>query len=471
MRIVPSDERAAMSIVRRAAMAAVVVVLGAAPGGLAATPNVIGGDFSTPGQFPFVVALVDGSADKPAIGQFCGGTVIAPRVVLTAGHCVAGGPPEDFRVLVGREKLSATGGTLIKVTGAIIHPEFHGIFPAGLSHDVAVLRLESDAPVAPVELATPAETARYAAGQPATVVGWGIQNADGVIPDRQRNAAVQMLDCAAYDRLVDATSTCAGQPAGGVDTCAGDSGGPLLSPKAGGGWVQIGVTSWGYGCAQAAYPGVYARVAEAQAWITSNPPLAPVPPPGGLETSGITLSGDANVGAELTCASEPWGGEGVTLSYGWRRDAAVIAGQAGTTYRVRAEDLEHAISCVVTGSNASGTVSVESQSIGPIAPQLDLRPARVTRLAITCRARRCALVGRAIDRGAAGVGEVEVLIRATSDCVASACTVWRSVTPGRRGRFVVRARLARGTYRVLAWATDRAGNRQRVSTKRKVVVR
>lgn len=58
---------------------------------------------------------------------------------------------------------------------------------------------------------------------------------------------------------------CAGFPEGKKDACVGDSGGPLVSNGR-----QIGVISFGYGCAQPNYPGVYANVASALKWILKN---------------------------------------------------------------------------------------------------------------------------------------------------------------------------------------------------------
>lgn len=66
------------------------------------------------------------------------------------------------------------------------------------------------------------------------------------------------------------TQVAAGFPQGGVDTCQGDSGGPLLVP-AGSELRLVGNTSYGNGCAEPGYPGVYGRVADEamREWIRS----------------------------------------------------------------------------------------------------------------------------------------------------------------------------------------------------------
>ena len=56
---------------------------------------------------------------------------------------------------------------------------------------------------------------------------------------------------------------------GGKDACQGDSGGPFVCQYEGMA-VITGVVSWGYGCAQPDYPGVYARTTTVLDWIKSN---------------------------------------------------------------------------------------------------------------------------------------------------------------------------------------------------------
>lgn len=57
---------------------------------------------------------------------------------------------------------------------------------------------------------------------------------------------------------------CAGYPSGGKDSCQNDSGGPLVE-----GSTVVGIVSWGWGCAAAGYPGVYADVGALRDWIES----------------------------------------------------------------------------------------------------------------------------------------------------------------------------------------------------------
>lgn len=69
--------------------------------------------------------------------------------------------------------------------------------------------------------------------------------------------------------LVPSEEICAGYSQGGVDTCQGDSGGPMFRKDNAGAWTQVGIVSWGEGCARAGYPGVYTEVSTFAAAIKS----------------------------------------------------------------------------------------------------------------------------------------------------------------------------------------------------------
>ena len=110
----------------------------------------------------------------------------------------------------------------------------------------------------------------------AIISGWGDTEQDGDTSQWLMKAKVLLQSrsvCATnYARIgltVTNQMTCAGYPEGGVDTCQGDSGGPFACFR--NGFFQLdGVTSWGFGCAQPGYYGVYARVCTALSWINSR---------------------------------------------------------------------------------------------------------------------------------------------------------------------------------------------------------
>ncbi len=423
--------------------------------------------------------LYDSTAPNPGAGHLCGATIIAPRLALTAGHCGDvlryWGPDQPFKLLIGQNRLSETTGRSIGITGVVVHPDFKGIY-FGLENDVAILRLAEDAGVTPVALATPADTALMAAGVSANVVGWGVQNLDGAVPDRLREGVVKLVSDAtcddSYGRSFDPVSSiCAGFAAGGVDTCAGDSGGPMVVPDGAGGYTEIGVTSWGFGCAQPNEYGVYARVAALQAWITSNPPIAPMVDYSKADDQ-VRLTGDPWVGSTLTCLPGAWLGEGVAFSYAWSRDDEPVAGATSDAYGLTDADLGHVIGCEVTGSNASGSDFSGAVTGGPVTLPPDVIAPRVATVVITCVPKKCTIHGTTKDQGGSGVSSVEVIIRPVHACGTRFCARWFSMPVKADGTFRSRVLVRRGAkYRVSAWATDGAGNRQELATKRLVTVR
>jgi secreted trypsin-like serine protease len=241
---------------------------------------VIGGTSVDAAQLPWLVALSSRSRFGNArSGQYCGGAVVAAAAVVTAAHCLgqeALGTDwrnlTDLTVIEGRTDLDSDRGREIAVRGVWVNPDYDPVTNAG---DVAVLTLASPPTGGSViPMAQPTDQAAYPAGTPARVYGWGDTTGTGTYAASLRSAQVTMLDnevCErAYPGSVEGTyqrgsMMCAGEPQGGRDACQGDSGGPLVAEG-----KLVGIVSWGSGCGEAGYPGVYTRVSAVSELITGN---------------------------------------------------------------------------------------------------------------------------------------------------------------------------------------------------------
>ncbi|WP_051326101.1 S1 family peptidase [Glycomyces tenuis] len=215
--------------------------------------QIIGGEPAAEGQYPWMVALAD--AADPSY-NYCGGSLVDDDVVLTAAHCTADSAPGDVVVRHGSVDITATQVHEV----ADIHVA-EGYDETTTVQDWSLLKLAEPIPGAePITLAAE-DRADWGTLE---IAGWGISD-DGQAPTGLRYAQVPHVsdeDCAeAYPSEFDAESMlCAGDLAnGGVDSCQGDSGGPLMSLE-GGRAAQVGVVSWGYGCAEPGNPGVYTNV-------------------------------------------------------------------------------------------------------------------------------------------------------------------------------------------------------------------
>lgn len=292
---------------------ALVVVLAAAvsaaePEGAPAVdeatdPRIVGGiEVDPPGKYPFIVALVFASEPDTYWGQFCGGTLIDEWWVLTAGHCVsfaAANQAWEVDVLVGRHDLRfGTDGERIGVADIFRHPGYDN---ATLANDLALLRLERAATAGtPIALASNADASLFAPGNMATVIGWGATNGNPPgtpqYPDTLREVQVPMVsdeDCAAAygSDFILPDQICAGDLVdGGIDSCYGDSGGPLFVDTVGG-YLHVGIVSTGEGCALPGFPGIYTRTATYSDWVHAIMADNPLPACGGREP---TLLGTAH---------------------------------------------------------------------------------------------------------------------------------------------------------------------------------
>jgi secreted trypsin-like serine protease len=215
--------------------------------------EVVGGVEAAAGQFPWMVRLSMG----------CGGALVAPRVVLTAGHCVDGtGRDDSITVTAGVTDLKAKNAIQVRSVSVI---RAGGFRDETRGDDWAVIQLsrELDLPTLGLSPGTSFDTG------PFVIMGWGQTSENSARQQRRlRYATVPMVAdrtcAAAYDKagvnLVADESICAGKV--GVDTCQGDSGGPMVKRAATGAWLQVGITSWGLGCARDGYPGVYTQVSK-----------------------------------------------------------------------------------------------------------------------------------------------------------------------------------------------------------------
>jgi secreted trypsin-like serine protease len=245
--------------------------------------KILGGAEAAPGQFPWMAALVDADARDAAKGIFCGGTVIAPRVVITAGHCVQGTDPGELDVVVGRTRLSRdTDGQRVAVTRIVRAPSWNSGTLAG---DAALLQLAAPVAVTPLAVAGPADAARQAAGQSLIVSGWGATAEGGAVSDQLKYVRLRVhtsAKCEALFGALDGAKTvCAGSKRAGEDSCQGDSGGPLFFGD-GAAARLVGIVSFGDGCGHADTPGVYTRASAYSAWIAQESAVlngdAPAPP-------------------------------------------------------------------------------------------------------------------------------------------------------------------------------------------------
>ena len=271
---------------------AVFATVGAAPSGA-----VVGGSDAGPNEFPSVAEITFGAFA-------CTGTLIDSTHVLSAGHCgnptgvvfaaPVGWPTPLIDVRIGSNKTGE--GENIPVSEVVVSPDYFGLMNS--RNDLSILTLSRASSHAPTQVAAGSERSIWNPGVLATIAGWGNTSADGEeFPDTLQKARVPITTDAYCESAYPdddgwdfdpETMVCAGYPEGGVDTCQGDSGGPLFADGASARRV-VGVTSWGNGCAQEGFPGVYARVADTKlrTWVESVAPNG-VADDGGTVTSSTT---------------------------------------------------------------------------------------------------------------------------------------------------------------------------------------
>lgn len=254
--------------------------------------RIVGGSEAVPHSHPWQAAMLSSGGS-----QICGGTVIDPQWIMTAAHCCAAYSPSPsnykFRIGAHAYATSEDGASTVTLSKIVMHPSYNS--PVRYAHDFCLVktneRMQFTRNVQPACI----PTGPVAEGETVTVTGWGNTLANrgdfedfirlvkdveegripkGVADDLiKASSTLRQVDVKVsnqeycnrqYSNGISADMICAAAP--GKDSCQGDSGGPLVHSKDGQAFLH-GVVSWGRGCAQANYPGVYARTSEVLPWI------------------------------------------------------------------------------------------------------------------------------------------------------------------------------------------------------------
>lgn len=239
---------------------------------------IIGGQPIAKTDYPWVVALARNENNDLFQRQFCGATVIADTWALTAAHCLfnqRGGviTTSEFTVAINAANLDDPDARELLVTNFYIHPEYN--HSANNPHsDLALLELATPSGIDPITLSTKASS--ELTGLLGTAIGWGATDVSDpespLFPSWSHKVDVPIvsLDVCngpnSYENAIYENQLCAGYAAGGRDSCVGDSGGPLVVNYQGQ-LQQVGVVSFGFGCAQPNYYGIYTDVPYFIGWI------------------------------------------------------------------------------------------------------------------------------------------------------------------------------------------------------------
>jgi trypsin len=251
-----------------------------APANPKATASVIGGHNATIAQYPSL-AFIEGV--QATAGYACTGTVVAPRVVLTAGHCVEDiesssiVEPKLIAVATGVSNLQHISRPQVSlVERTLVNPDFN---PTKLQGDAGLLILKKPVSAPPIALATAEDAALYEAGDELTVAGWGIDDRRTEHPPNQLQAATVPIEESArckdgtkrfYPFFNPAHQVCTiDAPHFHITTCHGDSGGPAIATAPDGTMVELGVTSLGDGTCDPTSPAVFTRVDQISSWVQS----------------------------------------------------------------------------------------------------------------------------------------------------------------------------------------------------------
>ncbi|KAM7027932.1 acrosin-like [Passerculus sandwichensis] len=245
--------------------------------------RVVGGSDAKPGAWPWMVSIQH--PWMPRLKHLCGGSLVSAEWVLTAAHCF--NRIKEIGILnlvIGASQLTqpGPGAQVRKIKKLFRHEKYNR---SDKSNDIALLELNEPVQCSPyIQLACVADpTIRVSELQNCWVAGWGLTSEEDTdSSDHLQEAKVQLIDlqlCNStgwYAGEIHTHNLCAGYPQGGIGTCKGDSGGPLMCQDNNAAyWWVVGITVGGGGCARAKRPGIYTSTQHFYDWILAQMGLSP----------------------------------------------------------------------------------------------------------------------------------------------------------------------------------------------------
>ncbi|KAM6224886.1 enteropeptidase [Rhynchocyon petersi] len=233
------------------------------------SPKIAGGSNAREGAWPWLVALYYNDR------LLCGASLISMDWLVSAAHCVYGRnlEPSKWKAVLGlhmTSNLTSPHVVTRQLDQIVINPQYN---KRSKDSDIVMMHLEFKVNytdyIQPICL--PKENQVFPAGRNCSIAGWGSIINEGPTPDILQEVTVPLVS---NDRCqqqlpqynITENMLCAGYDEGGIDSCKGDSGGPLICQE-NNRWILAGVTSFGDQCAQPNHPGVYARVSKFTDWI------------------------------------------------------------------------------------------------------------------------------------------------------------------------------------------------------------